>query len=197
MNLIVESLAGKEIRPCIAELARLRMEIFRDFPYLYDGDMAYEEQYLASYLRSEDTVIVLVKDGDNIVGVSSAMPLEHETAEVTQAFLDKGIPLSEVFYLGESLLMPAYRGRGLGHVFFEMREAYARKLERFRYCTFFAVQRSDDHPMRPSGYKPLDGFWRKRGYVPRPDLRTFYSWKDVGEAAETKKPMMFWLKELR
>jgi hypothetical protein len=52
--------------------------------------------------------------------------------------------------------------------------------------------RPDGHPSRPSGHRPLDPFWRKRGYRPLPGMIAHFSWLDVGETAETSKPMQFW-----
>ena len=60
---------------------------------------------------------------------------------------------------------------------------------------FCAVERSADHPSRPPDYRPLDGFWNKRGYVKRNDLVTSFAWKEIGETTATDKPMTFWLKE--
>jgi GNAT superfamily N-acetyltransferase len=95
------------------------------------------------------------------------------------------------------VLLPAYRGRGLGVRFFEERERYALELGRFTHAAFCAVERPDGHPSRPPDYVPLDAFWRRRGYTRHPELVTTYSWRDVGEAQETAKPMVFWLKALR
>jgi GNAT superfamily N-acetyltransferase len=99
-----------------------------------------------------------------------------------------------VFYLGESLLLPAYRGRGVGVRFFEERESHARFLGGFDWYAFCAVERPADHPCRPVGYVPLDAFWERRGYRRRPDLQTRFSWRDLNEAEESEKPMVFWLK---
>ena len=35
----IERWSGPALEQFIPELARLRIEVFRDFPYLYDGDM--------------------------------------------------------------------------------------------------------------------------------------------------------------
>ncbi len=196
MELITRSYSGKSIYPYIKDLAKLRMEIFRDFPYLYQGSQAYEENYLSIYLRSEEAIIVIVKDGERVVGASSGLPLSMETDEVLEPFHGTSIRPEEVFYFGESLLMKPYRGKGLGHVFFDERERHARALKRFHYTAFFAVQRPGNHPLRPNNYKPLDTFWRKRGYNQRPDMISYYSWQDIGQSTETKKPMMFWIKRL-
>ncbi|HBC32969.1 MAG TPA: GNAT family N-acetyltransferase, partial [Marinobacter adhaerens] len=53
-----------------------------------------------------------------------------------------------------------------------------------------------DHPLRPADYQPLDSFWHNRGYRKVPELTTTYAWKDVDQAAETAKPMTFWLRRI-
>ena len=39
----LESLTGDAARATLLSLARLRIEVFYAFPYLYDGDLAYEQ----------------------------------------------------------------------------------------------------------------------------------------------------------
>ncbi|PYE54538.1 GNAT family N-acetyltransferase [Deinococcus yavapaiensis] len=186
---------GADIRAVVPQLARLRTTVFRDFPYLYDGDPAYEENYLATYVNSPRSVAVLVWHDDKAVGATTALPLVDETPQVRAPFEAAGIDVASVFYLGESVLLDAYRGRGLGVRFFQERESHAKKLG-FRVAAFCAVQRPADHPSRPKRYEPLDAFWHKRGYEKREDLTTTFSWQDVGEDHETAKLMTFWLKEL-
>ncbi len=196
MAVTIKTVSGPSIKPYIAELARLRIKIFRSFPYLYDGDMAYEKKYLATYLRSDESVMVIVIYDKQVVGASSAMPLDLAADEFKKPFIQAGIDPGQVFHLGESVLEEAYRGYGLGHVFFDERERYAHEIGRFSMAAFCAVQRSDNHPRKPSDYIPLDVFWTGRGYTPRPDLMTHFSWKDLDEDQESEKPMMFWVKNL-
>jgi hypothetical protein len=40
----IERWSGSALQQYITELARLRIEVFRDFPYLYDGDYGYEKK---------------------------------------------------------------------------------------------------------------------------------------------------------
>ena len=93
------------------------------------------------------------------------------------------------------VLLPAYRGQGIGVAFFVEREARAHALG-FRYATFCAVDRAADHPRRPADYVPLDAFWARRGYAKRPDLVATFDWKEVGEADELPKTLTFWVKTL-
>jgi GNAT superfamily N-acetyltransferase len=193
----IELRHGEEIAPYIDAVAHLRIEVFRTFPYLYEGTVAYEQKYLATYARSPESLFVLVLDEARVVGVSTAIPMQDETPEFKAPFEQAGWNPAEIFYFGESILLPEYRGQGFGVRFFEEREAEAVRLSRFRYCCFCAVERPADHPLRPADYQPLNDFWQRRGYTHHPELRTFYNWRDVGEAEMTPKPMSFWLKEIR
>jgi GNAT superfamily N-acetyltransferase len=192
----LERWSGEALNQYIADLARLRIEVFRDWPYLYDGDLAYEEKYLKTYIEAPNSVIVLAFDGDKVVGASTGIPLVHETDEVKQPFLDNGYDISKIFYCGESVLLSTYRGQGAGVAFFEHREAHAREIDGMAYSCFCGVQRALDHPLRPEAYVPLDNFWRKRGYEKHEDLNTTFSWKELGEEVESPKPMTFWMKAL-
>jgi GNAT superfamily N-acetyltransferase len=106
-----------------------------------------------------------------------------------------GYDPATVYYFGESVLRRDFRGRGLGHRFFDEREAFARA-RGYRTAAFCAVDRPADHPRRPADYVPLDRFWGKRGFVRRPDIVGQFAWKDLDAEAETAKPMVFWTKAL-
>ncbi|MBS3953218.1 MAG: GNAT family N-acetyltransferase [Methylomicrobium sp.] len=196
-NIRIERWSGKALEKYIPDLARLRIEVFHDFPYLYDGDFEYEKRYLQTYINCPDSVIVLAFDGDKIIGASTAIPLKYETDEVKKPFIEKGYNVDEVFYCGESVLNKNYRGLGIGVKFFEQREAHAADLGGFKHVCFCCVERPTEHPRRPADYVPLDKFWNKRGYVKHPELQTTYSWKDLDNEAETPKLMTFWLKHDR
>lgn len=195
-TLQVFTVTGAAIEPYIADLARLRIEVFREYPYLYDGDLDYEARYLRTYSASPESLFVLVRDQGRIVGAATAVPMEHEEAAFRQPFAARGLDPARVFYYGESVLARAYRGRGLGGRFLDERERYARELGRFQHAVFCAVERAPDDPRRPPGYRPLDGLWQARGFRKIPDLTTTYAWKELGEDTPSPKLMTFWRKEL-
>lgn len=196
-HLRVQTFTGPEVQTYIETLARLRIEVFRDFPYLYAGDLEYEYNYLRTYSASPESFFVIVFDGHEVVGVSTGVPLAYEEAAFKQPFIDQGFDPDRIFYFGESVLRKKYRGQGLGVRFFQEREAYARRLNRFDYTVFCAVERPLDHPRRPPEYVPLDQFWHNRGYRKIPELLTYYSWRDLDDIEASPKPMMFWLKTLK
>lgn len=169
--------------------------MFRDFPYLYDGDTAYEQHYLKVYADTPGAAVIFAYDEGRAVGASTCLPLAAENASVQEPFITAGIDVSTIFYFGESVLERAYRGRGVGVAFFEAREAHAVGAG-YETTTFCAVERPEDHPLRPKDYMPLHDFWRHRGYRPRPELVCTMSWRDIGEAQDSIKSLRFWTKDL-
>ena len=144
----LESLSGAALLPHLDDVARLRIAVFRDWPYLYEGDVGYERAYLAAYAHSADSVVVLARDGDQVIGASTGIPLARDGTEFQAPFLARGIDVQKVFYCGESVLLPGWRGRGIGHAFFDAREAHARNLGGFDWTAFAAVDRGDEDPRR-------------------------------------------------
>lgn len=193
-RLRIDCRRGADIAAQLDALAEVRIRVFRDWPYLYEGTRDYEAQYLDVYLRSPHSLAVLVWDGEACVGASTVLPLAQAGAEAQKPFVDAGHDISRIDYFGESVLLPAYRGRGLGVKFFELREAHARE-HGLPLCAFCAVERPADHPAKPAGYIPNDAFWTRRGYRKAPEIVTAFSWPDIGEAQSSAKPMTFWLRE--
>ncbi|MBF9150644.1 GNAT family N-acetyltransferase [Novosphingobium jiangmenense] len=193
MGIEVRPLTGSEIAAALDDLAALRIAVFAAYPYLYDGDAAYEAEYLAEYAAAPDAVLVAAFDGARIVGAATAAPMMHQKAEFRRPFEARGIDTARLFYFGESVLLPDYRGAGIGHAFFDQREAQAKACGANAAC-FAAVVRADDHPARPEGYTPLDAFWTKRGYAVVPGLTTKLAWKEHGDEAEKVNVMQYWMR---
>ncbi|TVQ85868.1 MAG: GNAT family N-acetyltransferase [Bacteroidetes bacterium] len=197
MSLEIKILTGSQASEYLSELAALRIEIFREFPYLYDGDLDYEKKYLSRYFNTRDAHIITVFDDNQLVGASTCMPLWKEMEEIQKPFSDKGLNRHEYFYLGESVLQKKYRGQGVGKLFFKHREQLALKYAQVKFTAFCAVLREINHPMKPAHYRPLNEFWEKTGYKQNPQLIAKLMWKDINEEFETQKQLEFWIKKLR
>jgi len=191
----IAKLRGAELEKAVPDLARLRIEVFRDFPYLYEGTLDYEKNYLQVYVKSERAAVIAAYDGKKMVGAATAIPLADDSDYIQEPFIKNKMDVSRIFYFGESVLLKDYRGHGLGHKFFDGREEVALSYPQFNITTFCAVQRPEDHLMRPKDYRPLDEFWKKRGYHKDESLKATFSWKDIGQKEETPKAMTYWLRE--
>lgn len=194
MTVATRVLTGEALGAALEDVARLRIRVFHDFPYLYDGDEDYEQDYLRAY-QSPGAVVVAAMDGARVVGAATGAPMVDHAADFAAAFADRPEPLDQIFYCAESVLLREYRGQGIGHAFFDAREAHARGLG-LTFNAFCSVIRPADHPARPADYRPLDPFWRKRGYEPLPGVVARFLWRDLGDPAETEKPLQFWMRSL-
>jgi GNAT superfamily N-acetyltransferase len=192
----LESLHGPALEPHLDALGHLRITVFRDYPYLYDGSLEYERDYLRTYLSSPDSLVVLAFDDDQVVGATTCLPLRDEGPEFQDAFLKANYDIETICYFGESILLPQYRGQGIGKAFFTHREAHARSLPGIRLTTFCAVDRPANHPLRPPNYRPLDTLWTQQGYTKHPELQATFTWKEIHEPTESPKTLTFWLKPL-
>ncbi len=195
-DLNFQTYRGAEIVQVFEPLAKLRIAVFHDYPYLYEGSLEYELDYLKTYSDSPRSLLFAAFVESEMVGATTCIPLEDETEEVREPFENAGLDVSTIFYFGESILLPQYRGHGLGHRFFNEREAHVRSFGQFHHTCFCGVVRPDDHPAKPADYRPLNDFWKKRGYEPVPGLQSQFEWLDIGEAAPTKKSMQYWMKKI-
>ncbi|QHQ35168.1 GNAT family N-acetyltransferase [Algicella marina] len=191
----VEVLEGAALDAVLDDLARLRIAVFRDFPYLYEGDMAYERKYVQVYRDSADAIVVAAYDGQRMVGASTGLPLEDHEDDFGAPLATHNIAEETVFYCAESVLLPEYRGHGLGHAFFDRREEKARALGR-SHAMFCSVVRPEEHPARPADYRHLGPFWRKRGYTPLDGAVVTFDWKDIGDAEQSAKLLQVWIRAL-
>ena len=191
----VERLSGAALAGALEEVARLRIAVFRDWPYLYDGDREYEQRYLANFAESGNAVLVGAFDGDTLVGAATAAPMADHAEDFAEALKPANLPVDKVFYLAESVLLPEYRGQGIGHRFFDLREMQGYKAGAV-HAVFCSVIRSDRHPLKPADYSPLDGFWASRGYAPLPGCVARFAWPDIGHEHETEKPLQLWGRRL-
>lgn len=196
MPVTMRSFSGTAVIPHLDDTARLRIEVFRDWPYLYTGDPGYERDYLAAYAASPDSVFVLACHGDRVVGASTGLPLADAGEAFQAPFRARGIDVADVFYFGESVLLPAYRGRGLGHAFFDARESHARALGGPSATAFCVVDRDRRDPRRPRTYHGNEAFWRKRGYVHQPGLTMRLAWDEIG-VGEVEHGLTFWMRPLQ
>lgn len=187
---------GAEITTVFEDLANLRITVFRDFPYLYEGSVDYEMEYLKIYAQAEKALLFAVYDGSKMVGATTCIPLINEAPEVRLPFEKAGLAIDSIFYFGESILLKEYRGLGLGHRFFDEREAHARSFGTFKTTCFCAVDRGENHPLQPENYRPNDAFWLKRGYQKDFSLQSTFEWPDINESVSTPKTMIYWKRDL-
>jgi len=188
-------LTGTAIADVLDDLATLRLEIFPEYPYLYQGRREDELKYLGTYAEAPDACVILAYDGNTIVGAVTGMPLIHEDARMLDAFAGTAFPLNEAYYVGELLFRPAYRNCGLGRKLLARLESHIRSLGRYRTLTCATVERPDDHPLRPRDYIPITRFLARTGFVRLSGVTTSFMWREI-DGVKRDHPMQFWNKAL-
>ena len=187
---------GKEIATVLEDFAQLRITVFAEFPYLYEGNLAYEKEYIQTYCRSERSFFFGIYHQNKLIGATTCLPLVDETEEVKKPFEDAKIDVNQVFYFGESIILQKFRGQGFGNLFFDERERYAKQFAEIKLTTFCAVERPTNHPLKPDDFRSNDFFWSKRNYIKRLELSCEMIWLDKNESTETFKKMTFWTKTI-
>ncbi len=189
----IKNIYGKEIKSFRDQIGQLRIEVFKEYPYLYEGDLSYERKYLETYIQSEKSLAVLVFKDKKLVGTSTCIPLIDEEEGFQKPFKVDEYDLSKIFYFGESIILKEYRGNGFGRQFFEERENHSQRVMKdLELTTFCSVLRDKNHPLRPKEYRPLDLMWKKLGYAPLNEKVLEYKWKDIDKKTEDLKRLVCW-----
>lgn len=174
-------------------LAELRVGVFRGYPYLYDGTLEGEREYIDDFRQCPSAMTGVARDGERIVGVVTCQGLDDAKEFFRKPFVEAGLNSSEYAYFGECILLAEYRGLGIGRWLVELASAHALAIGKRKECLCM-VDREADHPLRPTGYMPVDGFCRELGFVRHPELKAEGWWEQVD--GEPGKPVFntltFW-----
>ncbi len=191
----IRTFTGAAMAEAMAAFQRLHVEVFYDWPYLYQGSVA-SEPYISSYMAHPRAALFLASAEGQPVGAATCLPLGDETANVQAPFIARGWDLRQFFYFGEGIVLQQWRGKGLGVRFFQLRESHARAVSTAEFAVFCSVRRPLDHPLRPAEPHTNDAFWRRRGYAPLPGVCCAMTWPDRGEAQASQHTLDFWIKSL-
>jgi GNAT superfamily N-acetyltransferase len=191
----IDSVRGTLAAGMVQELAVLRLSIFREFPYLYQGCLEDELGYLGHYAEVADSIVVSVTDSGRVVGAATGIPLSHESRALVDPFAVTPYVVEEIYYVGELLFYPEYRNRGLGMRLLTQIEQQVRALGNYRYLVCATIVRPDDHPSRPEGYLPIERFLNRAGFILLPGITTSFAWRET-DGSTREHEMKFWIKNL-
>lgn len=192
----VRTFTGSALKPYLHCLAKLKMEVFREYPFFEEPDLYREMQSLRKIASNKESVGVLVFDGITLVGSALGYPLEQDEPDLVKPFEERHLDISTYYFFTESLLLKPYRSRGIGHHFFDAREAHVHYNKKYKHICFFIPELSQNETLKPEDYLPHFDFWRRRGYVPHPEIKCTLKWKAIGEAHPSDKQITFWIRDL-
>lgn len=194
-NFTLQTLSGSQTKPYYKSIANMRINMFREFPYLYEGSYEYEEDYLNTYFNSSHSAFMLVLDSGKVVGFSTSIPLAEELEEIQAPFKAHHLPVKDYLYVGEVMLEEPYRGQGILRKFLEYHEERA-KILNIPHVTLMSVIRPEDHPMQTEKYRKLDPIWQHFGYKRLENMDVKIKWKQVDTHKDEENILALWVKEI-
>ena len=179
-------------------LAEWRVKYFREFPYLYEGNLEYENEYTSIYISDDHSGFFVAEDAEEMVGIISGVPLQNPfMTEAATIFKDTGLDPSAFYYIGEIMVHSGYRGQGIARKLMQHQEQFALDKGYTGSC-FMAVERADDDPLRPEHYRNPAWIWQEAGYQ-KTDIKSDFEYPTIqpnGEIQTVPNTMVFWVKNL-
>lgn len=191
---------GEHIKKFISCVSQLRLDMFREFPYLYQGTYEYEKKYMEGYANNSKSMLGLAYAEKTLAGVFTGMPLISDSEIVKDSkllFIANNIDPSSYYYYGEVLVLPQFRRLRLPNLLSSRMDFEAKNMG-FDNACFMAVSRSDDHPLKPKEYVKPDKLWERYGYK-KMNLCAKYHWPTIHSDASVKDEeniLEYWHKPL-
>lgn len=192
----IKLLVGDQMKPALPYLADFRLTSFREYPYLYDGTLEEEQAYCKDLMTFAHAAIAVAYQGDQVVGLlsgASLIPFSSHFGEV-DGFKTSGYDPGKMYYFAEIIVLPEYRGRGLGRRLFQEFEAWVVSQGYTHGC--FISESYDMHPLKPKNYREHDIQWRSMRYE-KVNVSVTYSWNTIqpdGSSRLQEHVMPYWVK---
>lgn len=192
-SIVIAVLKGDEVIPYLKRLAEIRLLFYRDYPYLYDGTLEEEENYLSTYAHSENTLLVIAKRDEEVVGAILGLPLIESPEENKEAFKDTEVSPAELFYLGDSMVINELKTTDLLDQLYYQFETAVQQFGKYRGIVVCEIERDSNDPKNNCPYEVT---WNKKGFLREPSQVVHFSWKEIGDLDSSDHRMIFWSKLL-
>lgn len=200
MGLTIDIYVGKDAIEYIDIVSELRIQAFKEYPYLYEGNLDYEREYVHGYAIDGKAMIAVARTDNKIVGISTGIPLVSDSeivADAKKIFAENGLDVSDYYYYGEVIVLPDFRGRGVTSKLYAEQDNLIKSWG-YKHVCILTVMREIDHPLRPANYKSPDKMWEHLGFF-RNKLITEYHWPTIQpdmSVEDVKNYLEFWTKDL-
>lgn len=189
-----ESFQGQQLTPYIQELSKICNIVYSEYPYLYNGNDSDYESYLNSYATEDTSFVCLAFDGNQVIGAATSLPLLKTRDHYLTPFLENHTDLTNIFYLGELVVLPERRHEGIGHSLVHAIIAHTKTLP--QYTQIYISQIVESPRGCPPNYQSPDSFWKGLGFIPHPEWNFIAPWTEIGQTEKTPHTMIFWSNEL-
>ena len=199
MDVSYQLFAGQDLYAWIECIGQWRIDTFCHFPYLYSGNIENEQKYMRAFASGSNAFLCVAFVANAPVGIITASPLLTDKSiakgSPAEAFQHKGLNPAEYFYLGEVIVLPEFRGAGVGIELLRRAEQEVQR-RKFSHLALLCVERSEQHPLRPKDYSAPDPLWIRMGFQ-KTEMKMEFEWlafEPSGLDRLQKHMMVFWTK---
>lgn len=186
---------GDDVKSVIPAVAELRLTIFREYPYLYDGTLSDELEYLKRYATVKGGMVVCAMYEGRVVGAVTGIPLDAEDEAFLTPLRTAGEDVAGCYYVGEALLFPPWRDSGLGSRLLDTLVCEVESWGCYNRLVCATICRDPSDPRKPEAFIPIDGFCQRHGFILHPDLVASVSWREEGGGV-CPHDLVFWMRSL-
>ncbi len=191
---------GKDIEPFLDEIGSLRVKVFREFPYLYDGDLETERKYIAEYAKSDKSVLIAAFVDKQIIGFVTGTALDSGLEIIRTAyelFNSRSLIANNYYYIGEIIILEEYRSFSLSLELIKQIGTFAKNSGYTSLC-FLTVIREAGHPLKPAHYRSTAKLWEFYK-AKKMNMSVDYEWKTLINSSESMmqtNKLEFWERSL-
>ena len=193
MPMLMTMLVGGQIAEMIPTIAQLRITSFKGYPYLYNGTLESEYEYLETYKNNEHALVVYGDDPRK--GLMQGAPLTAIFPSATPIF--EAAQLNpEYFYYCEEIILPLDKMTLILQMFAAV-EDQAKKWGYKNVC-LITHKGQENHSLKPDNYQSVEPLFEKIGFI-----KTHLSMQDTystfcqdGSVQQREHEFVFWIKKL-
>lgn len=195
----IKIFTGESLENLRSFVVNLRITIFKEYPYLYEGNVKEENAYFDWFSKLPNTAIAVAYLDAKPIGFTSGTSFvdfdEHFQGSV-DIFTKAKLEAKNYYYFPEILILPEHDNDLINYRLFEALENHAKKLNYKSGC--FVTEEHESHPLKPQDYKPLDYLWHLLDYT-KSALIINFSWSTIQadkSSKDKKHALIYWLKKL-
>lgn len=200
LKLLFTLFVGVQCSSMLDTVSQLRMEAFKEYPYLYEGDKDYESHYTNIYTQEQAIVVKAIVDG-NLAGIITGIPLVEDAKnfpEETEIFMQHNFDPNGFYYIGEVIVLSQHKLKNIGTQLFKKLEQQAYEWGYRNFC-LVTIEHEKNHPLRPLDYQDSDSFFQKLGYV-KTEIKIPAKYPTIcadGSVREIQNILAFWIKHTK
>ncbi len=195
----VRLLTGNAMQYMIPFIAQQRVDAYRGYPYLYEGNLSEGYELLEWHAQVPYATFAIAFHEDVPVGCALGIPFTlygpHFMGSV-ELFKSHGIDPDCFYYITDIIILEEHRGKSLATRLTECVETYSMSVGFGYVC--FTSESHEHHPLKPEGYKELDALWAHLGYH-KTNLVTYAAWNTIqveGPSRVQDHPLPYWIKKV-